>query len=149
MKLLGVLFLLLLPLSVEAGELCSEHYLGLITVSQHIFPKRKYNEEHWGPYWRCRFNQDWSGQVGWYPNSFNRDTFYGLVNYVPWRWRDLRFGGSVGAGTGYAEYRDGRPKGGLSPLVGGLAIWKLNEDFHAGLFINPAVVALIVEARWR
>ena len=146
--LLTVLLLSLIP-QAWAGSWCSESYLGFITVSRHIHPAREYNEKHWGPYWRCSFSRDWSGQVGWYPNSYNRNTVYGLVNYLPWRWRDFQFGGSFGAGTGYAEREDGSPKGGLSPIAGGLAVWEVDKNLRGGLFINTAVVAAIVEIRWR
>lgn len=152
MRLLAAL-LLLLPLTVQAGEWCRSHHIGLITISKHLHPARKYNETHWGPYWRCQTGERWSTQVGWYPNSYDRDTFYGLINYVPWKFRVfgkvVKVGSSFGAGTGYAEHKDGTPKGGLSPIAGGIVALELSKDSNVGLFFNTAVVAAIVEVRWR
>lgn len=153
MRLLAALLLFALTPLANAGEWCRSHHLGLITVSKHINPGREYNEKHWGPYWRCQLDEKWSGQLGWYSNSFNRNTVYGLLNYVPWEFpvlgQRLKLGGSAGLGTGYAEHSDGRPKGGLSPLIGGLAVMELDRSVHAGVFFNTAVVVLIVEARWK
>jgi len=136
-----------------AGDWCRHHHVGLITVSQHISPARQYNEEHWGPYWRCERTSEWSWQLGWYKNSYRRTTFYSLINYVP-IWAEvlgfpMKFGGSAGLGTGYAEHSDGNPKGGLSPILGGLVVAEFSKDAHVGFFFNTAVVAAIVEVRWR
>lgn len=138
-----------------ADDWCREQHLGVITVSRHLDPARKYNEEHWGPYWRCQASEVWSWQVGKYRNSYDRNTFYGLVNYVPWSWKlppldaVLKMGGSAGLGTGYAEHRDGTPKSGLSPVVGGIVAIELENRVHFGVFFNTAVVALVAEIRWR
>ncbi len=155
MKQWLVALLIALTPPAWAGDWCREQHFGLITVSKHFDPARKYNEEHWGPYWRCQFSEAWSGQAGWYPNSYDRSTVYGMLAYVPWRWRlrpldaTLKLGGSAGLGTGYAEHPDGTPKGGLSLVAGGVAVVELDNRMHVGLFFNTAVAALVLEMRWR
>lgn len=148
---------LLLALASPAwADLCTEHHVGLVTVSKHLSSSKEYNETHWGPYWRCQFSHDWSWQAGWYPNSFKRDTVYALANYVPGRWRldpadvTLKVGITGGLGTGYAKHSDGRPsKWRLTPIVGGLVALELEKSIHLGLFVNPAVVAVVVEFQVR
>lgn len=102
---------------------CERQYGGVNTISKHINPGRKYNEKNYGLFYECRRNQDWSYQLGYYENSFNRETLYGIVMYQPWRLFGMRLGGFAGAGTGYREKEvDGEdiPTGGLSPLAGGM-----------------------------
>jgi hypothetical protein len=143
----GLLAAVVFSSETRAAPTCTEKWVGMITVSRHIDPARKYNEEHWGPFLRCQRDERWSWQVGWYPNSYKRDTWYGLVNYVPVRVGPMFLGVSGGMGTGYAEHSDGRPRGGLSPLLGGVAGVHLDRRATFAVFFNTAVVAAIVE--WR
>jgi hypothetical protein len=135
-----------------ASANCESHWFGVITVSKHIAPARKYNEKHWGPYYRCQFDRRWSAQGGWYPNSYKRDTWYAMAVFtpidVPAFGQRIRIGAALGAGTGYAEHSDGRPKTGLTPLAGGIAALEINRKVSAGIFFNPAVMALIMEAKF-
>jgi len=138
-------FVLCLVMMAAVGILasamsCEREYVGLNTISRHIDPGRKYNEEHWGPFYECRRNQDWSYQLGYYNNSFERDTWYVMVMYQPWTVLGTRIGGFAGAGTGYKEKKIGGetvPVGGLSPLVG--MMFSLD---NLNLIVAPAVVAL-------
>ena len=146
----GVIATLALPTPAKAA--CESQHVGLITISRHINPGREYNEEHYGPYWRCDRGGPWSWQAGFYRNSLDRTTVYGLVNYVPWEFGPpdlrLKLGSSFGLGTGYAEHSDGRPSSGLSPIIGGLAVVEIDRRAHAGVFFNTAVVAAIIEYRF-
>lgn len=148
MKFLATL-LLLLPLTAQAEGWCGDPHLGLVTVSRHLGPEKDYNEEHWGPYLRCNITGDWSYQLGGYRNSQRRHTAYGLVNYVPLQLEasriTLRIGGFAGFGTGYRKYKNGRPRGGLTPIVGGLVTIGISEVANIGVVFNHAVIATIVE----
>lgn len=131
---------------------CSKHALVLNTVSRHIDPGRKYNEEHWGLSYECRRHDPrWGWQGGYYRNSFDRDTWYGVVAYQPWALFGVRFGGFAGAGTGYREHEKenvpDEPRGGLSPLAGAIVSWE-GKDKGLNLIVGTSVVFLQLKALW-
>lgn len=149
----GVLVIVLLLMLVSAGPANAgdEHWVGLNTVSKHISPGRDYNEANWGVFYERRTSEDWGWQAGYYKNSFERDTFYGLGIWQPLHLGPVDLGGFLGAGTGYLEEKDGRgedrPKNGLSALAGFLITFKPVEDVGLNLIVASSVVAL--QLKWR
>lgn len=144
---LGIAFALLMVVASNyrrASADCVRDWVGINTISRHIQPSRKYNEENWGVFYECRRDQDWSYQLGYYENSFNRTTAYGLVMYQPWVFLGARLGGFAGGGTGYREKEvDGKdvPTGGLSPLAGGILSYE-RKNVGLNLIVATSVVGL-------
>jgi len=133
-------FLLAVFIHTEACE----RWVGLNTISYHANQERNYNEKNGGIFLEC--SGRWGYQIGYYENSYKRDTFYGVVTYQPWHLFGIRFGGMAGMGTGYREKNE-QPRGGLSPLIAGLVSV---EGKHAGanVIVGTSVVGLQLKVKF-
>jgi hypothetical protein len=92
---------------------CSTAYADSIQLhgaSKHA-GERQYNEQNYGLGYRLNISHDFDVQVGYYRNSLDKDTYYGIVDYKPLQYSGLKLGVFGGVGTGYA-----------STLLGGLVL---------------------------
>lgn len=143
--LMGIVAVGMFAKALSLGLDCEKSWLGVNTISRHIDPGRRYNEENWGAFYECDRGNSWGWQAGYYKNSFSRDSWYGLIAYRPWNVLGARVGGFAGAATGYREHKndDGpdEPRSGLSPIVGIVASV---ETKNAGLnfIVGTSVVFL-------
>ena len=79
---------------------------------------------------------DWSGAVGYYNNSFERTTVYGLAGYTPYRICDWHVGATFGLASGYNL-----------PLF--LAAVATRDFGRFGINIAASVPAVAVQVKWR
>jgi hypothetical protein len=114
--------------------------LAVTTTSYHFNQSKDYNENNFGLGVERRYADDWRGHAGFYRNSLDRTTVYGLASYTPYRFGEWRVGGAAGLGTGY----NSRP---IGVLVGGFAIreWK---TFGVNIIVHPVAVALQVKVKF-
>jgi len=132
-----------LPLVALIAHSC-ERWVGINTISYHANRDRHYNERNGGVFLECSGRTGY--QLGYYKNSYLRDTYYGLVTYQPFEMFGMRFGAMAGVGTGYREKND-QPRGGLSPLIAGLVSI---EGKHAGanVIVGLSVVGLQLKVKF-
>lgn len=142
----GVVAAYLIPflLAVFINAHSCEKWVGINTISYHANRERNYNEKNGGVFLECSGRTGY--QLGYYKNSYNRDTYYGLVTYQPIKVFGVRVGGMLGAGTGYRESGD-QPRGGLSPLMAGLLSIE-GRNVGANLIVGSSVVGLQVKFRF-
>jgi hypothetical protein len=92
---------------------CSPAYADSIQlhgISKHGGDK-VWNERNYGAGYRFDISRDVDAQVGYYRNSLDKDTYYGIVDYKPLQYNGLKLGVFGGVGTGYE-----------SPFIGGLVL---------------------------
>ncbi len=49
-------------------------------ISKHIDTKYNFNEENFGLGYTKDFHPHWQGKVGFYKNSYNKDSIYAMIN---------------------------------------------------------------------
>lgn len=126
----------------------AETWVGMNTVSHHFDPARKYNERNLGLFYERRTSDEWGHQLGYYENSYNRTTAYAVSTWQPWTVLGVKLGAFAGIGTGYREDDDGKPRGGVSPLIGGFVSYNFTKQFGINLVAATSVVGLQVKVRW-
>lgn len=120
--------------------IASAQTFAVATVTSYHFDRSKeYNERNGGIGLERRYSDNWSGSVGYFRNSFNRDTLYLFAGYTPIRYRDWRLGVVFGGVTGY----DNR----VSPWITGVATRDFGR-FGVNLVFAPAAVALQLKYRY-
>lgn len=124
----------------------AETWIGVNTISRHISPARDYNEKNAGIFLEHR-SGEWGYQIGYYENSYNRTTAYAVSTWQPWTVLGIKLGGFAGFGTGY-RVEDDKPRGGVSPLIGGFVSYNFTKHLGINLIVATSVVGLQAKVRW-
>ena len=112
---------------------------GVFTAnSYHFNRERTYNETNHGLGYEQDISNRWKIQVGYYQNSFSRTSVYAGGTYLPWQWRDFRFGGTIAAVSGY----NSKPTIIAFPTIQ----WE-GETFGTNIMVLPSVVG--IQFKWK
>ena len=76
-----------------------EQWLHVSGVSAHDRPG--FQEQNWGMGWETRMAEDWSAAVGFYHNSIDRTSTYGLVKHHWIKTNQWSVNINIGAVSGY------------------------------------------------
>lgn len=112
-------------------------------LSKHSGTKQ-FNEVNPGLSIRYDVSKDVSYQAGTYLNSFNKQSVFAGVNYTPYHFGRVSFGGAAGFGTGY-----GLPI--LATVVANVDFGRVNVTFRGAPKYSPEsehVVAVEVGFRY-
>lgn len=89
------------------------HHFG--DEDDYLAPGEDFNQSNYGAGVEVQWQPRHAVSAGYYRNSVDEDSYYALYHYTPLALgRYVRFGGMVGAVTGYPGYNDG----GLGPAAG-------------------------------
>ena len=118
----------------------ADNYVAITTTSYHFNQGKDYNANNFGLGVERRYSDTWRGHAGFYRNSLDRTTVYGLASYTPYSLGEWRVGGATGLGTGYNSRF-------IGVLAGGFAIreWK---TFGVNIIVHPAAVALQIKVKF-
>ena len=125
----------LLALVVHAQD-----YLVATVTSFHFDRSKDYNESNFGLGIERRYSDEWAGSVGYFKNSFYRNTVYVFAGYTPYRYGEWRYGVVVGAVTGYENN--------VSPWITGVATRDYGR-FGVNIVLAASAMALQVKVKWK
>lgn len=133
-KLLTTISIFVASLFYTSSAISGEQYLQLHGFSKHVKERTvgSWNENNYGLGYRNQMNKDFAYQVGYYKNSYFKDTFYGVINYTPLHINNFSAGVFGGYASGYeTEY----------PVIGGLMLNYIKNKYNVSLRFVPSVSA--------
>ena len=96
----------LLAFFIATTAMASSLY-GTITVASHHFPNHNYNQTNPGVGVECDVDSTFLYGIGEYQNSFYHRSYYGMVGYTPYHYKNIGLGVFGGAVSGYKSPVDG------------------------------------------
>lgn len=133
-------------IALAVGEAKADEWWVVSTVGSYHFERSKdYNENNFGLGIERTFDKNFSQVAGYYQNSFDRQTLYVGIKYLPVNVNDVRLGVTLFLATGYHGLTEGA-----------LFIPLLTMDYHygrMGLSIlslpDPKSGMIAAQLKWR
>lgn len=126
-----------------------ESFWSRVTVTvplftQHVPSSRGYNDHNWGAWVNVAINRQWSVVGGDFLNSYNKNTAFAGVAWMPFNWDlshariDLGLMAGADLNGGYKHVSS------VDPLLGALALTIRGANFSDGALLNRLGITFTV-----